>query len=96
MKTIVADPDHFFEQGDWGYLLGPNSAINELLDKAKSFLTIDDSGGKGSLEDEGKNLSDLEEEAAKVDRIKESGKEESRKHKPEISSELEPMSKKRC
>jgi len=113
MKTIVADPDHFFEDGGWNFLLSGSddegeeessdesefnpseddeSGSEEASDEsdADSAVTTDDSGSEGSLESdesEGKDWSDLEEEAAKADRVKEiGGEEEPRKRKAGHSS----------
>ncbi|KAI6244064.1 FACT complex subunit [Aphelenchoides fujianensis] len=96
MKTIVQDPDQFFEDGGWNFLLNDDVEEGEEEESEESeFEPTDDDDAEeteesdtgateeseseaslGSDESEGKDWSDLEEEAAKADRAKERGEDE--------------------
>uniref|UniRef100_A0A1I7SA86 FACT complex subunit n=1 Tax=Bursaphelenchus xylophilus TaxID=6326 RepID=A0A1I7SA86_BURXY len=105
MKRIIDDPEGFFEEGGWDFLLADSEDEGEDDDSEESeFNVSDDSDASGeeesesdsesvqttsdseseaeldSDESEGKDWSDLEEEAAKADKMKERGEEEAPSH----------------
>uniref|UniRef100_A0A452QHH5 FACT complex subunit n=1 Tax=Ursus americanus TaxID=9643 RepID=A0A452QHH5_URSAM len=96
MKTIVDDPEGFFEQGGWSFL-EPEGEVREC---GVSFLVHGDYSKEslGSEEESGKDWDELEEEARKADRESRYEEEEeqsrsmSRKRKASVSA---PPKKKR-
>uniref|UniRef100_A0A673HK11 FACT complex subunit n=1 Tax=Sinocyclocheilus rhinocerous TaxID=307959 RepID=A0A673HK11_9TELE len=75
MKTIVDDPEGFFEQGGWSFL-DPESEENDTFGPGPLSVHIgifdsepkDYSASLGSEEESGKDWDELEEEARKADR----------------------------
>uniref|UniRef100_A0A6Q2Z537 FACT complex subunit n=1 Tax=Esox lucius TaxID=8010 RepID=A0A6Q2Z537_ESOLU len=74
MKTIVDDPEGFFEQGGWSFL-DPESEVRTLSycpipcrDLVVCMCFSDYSASLGSEEESGKDWDELEEEARKADK----------------------------
>ena len=110
MKTINEDPEAFFEEGGWNFLLASDDEQEDGEDESdeSSFHASDDGSEASSEEDdddevsegvseeeeesaaeasldseeeEGKDWSDLEEEAAKADRVKAREEDEEERHR---------------
>ncbi|KAE9550353.1 hypothetical protein FO519_006436 [Halicephalobus sp. NKZ332] len=84
MKTIIKDPEAFFENGGWNFLNSNSDGEQEEASEETSEGISEDESSEGSLdsdESSGKDWSDLEEEAARADRDKERGEEHRVVHK---------------
>ncbi|XP_064197902.1 FACT complex subunit SPT16-like [Anguilla rostrata] len=111
MKTIVDDPDGFFEQGGWSFLdpeseVSPLNADSLCLPTLPSLslsplpylsLSLDYSASLGSEEESGKDWDELEEEARKADKESqyEDTNESSTRKRKGRSSAPPPRSKKK-